>query len=96
MKMPRSRRKGPVVIPRLLERVERLDKQSKDNVIIKTWARSMTVMPNMIGVRFGVHNGRRHVPVVISDQMIGHKLGEFSPTRRFRSRIKKDKRRGRK
>jgi small subunit ribosomal protein S19 len=93
MKMSRSRRKGPVVVPRLLERVERLDKQSEDSVVIKTWARSMTIMPSMIGVRFGVHNGRQHLPVVVSDQMVGHKLGEFSPTRRFSYRMGKDKRR---
>jgi small subunit ribosomal protein S19 len=67
-----------------------LDLQAKD-VTIKTWARSMTILPSMIGHTFVVYNGKRHIPVSISDQMVGHKLGEFSPTRTFRSHIKKHK-----
>ena len=90
--MSRSIKKGPVLQSRLLRRVECLNTKLK-RTIIKTWAKSMTILPSMIGGTFAVYNGRRHVPVVISDQMVGHKLGEFSPTRKFRSHIKKDKRR---
>jgi len=90
--MSRSVKKGPVVQSRLICRVERLDTKLEETVI-KTWARSTTILPIMIGGTFAVYNGCRHVPVVISDQMVGHKLGEFSPTRKFRSHIKKDKRR---
>jgi small subunit ribosomal protein S19 len=90
--MSRSVKKGPVVQSRLLRRVECLDTKLEETVI-KTWARSMTILPSMIGRTFAVYNGCRHVPVLVSDQMVGHKLGEFSPTRKFRSHIKKDKRR---
>jgi len=89
--MSRSVKKGPVVESRLLRRVECSDTKLED-LVIKTWARSATILPSMIGGTFAVYNGCRHVPVVISDQMVGHKLGEFSPTRKFRSHIKKDKR----
>ena len=59
--------------------------------IVQTWSRSSTILPNMIGHTFAVYNGRQHLPVFVSDQMIGHKLGEFAPTRTFRSHVKKDK-----
>merc|ERR1711879_300614 len=88
--MSRSVKKGPVIQPRLIRRVESLSPKSK-KAVMKTWARSTTILPSMIGITFAVYNGCRHVPVVISDQMVGHKLGEFSPTRKFRSHIKKDK-----
>ena len=88
--MPRSLKKGPFVASQLIERVEAMNKSNKKDVI-KTWSRSTTILPNMIGHTFGVYNGRQHLPVFVTDQMIGHKLGEFSPTRTFRSHIKKDK-----
>ena len=88
--MPRSLKKGPFVASQLIERVEAMNKSNKKDVI-KTWSRSTTILPNMIGHTFGVYNGRQHLPVFVTDQMIGHKFGEFSPTRTFRSHIKKDK-----
>ena len=66
-------------------------KASGKNDTIVTWSRSSTILPSMIGCTFGVYNGRQHLPVFVTDQMIGHKLGEFAPTRTFRSHVKKDK-----
>jgi small subunit ribosomal protein S19 len=88
--MPRSLKKGPFVASQVMEAVEKMNETGKKNTI-KTWSRSSTILPNMIGHTFAVYNGRQHVPVFVSDQMVGHKLGEFSPTRTFRSHIKKDK-----
>ena len=88
--MPRSLKKGPFVASQVMEAVEKMNETGKKDTI-KTWSRSSTILPNMIGHTFAVYNGRQHVPVFVSDQMVGHKLGEFSPTRTFRSHIKKDK-----
>jgi len=88
--MARSLKKGPFVASQVIERVEEMNKSGKKDVI-KTWSRSTTILPTIIGHTFGVYNGKQHIPVFVSDQMIGHKLGEFSPTRTFRSHIKKDK-----
>ena len=88
--MSRSLKKGPYVASYLLDQVESMNSQGKKD-IIKTWSRSTTILPNMIGHTFGVYNGHQHLPVFVSDQMIGHKLGEFAPTRTFRSHVKKDK-----
>lgn len=88
--MTRSLKKGPFVAAKVLETIEKMNASgTKDTV--KTWSRSSTILPTMIGHTFAVYNGRQHVPVFVTDQMIGHKLGEFSPTRTFRSHIKKDK-----
>jgi small subunit ribosomal protein S19 len=87
--MSRSLKKGPFVAFQILKRLQ--DGKGKEETI-KTWSRSSTIIPNMIGYTFAVYNGRQHVPVFVTDQMVGHKLGEFSPTRTFRSHIKKDKR----
>jgi small subunit ribosomal protein S19 len=87
--MPRSLKKGPFVASYVLEKVEQMNSSGKKD-IIKTWSRSTTILPNMIGHTFAVYNGQQHLPVFISDQMIGHKLGEFSPSRTFRSHVKKD------
>ena len=81
--MSRSIKKGPAVAPKLLKKVEAL-KNSGDKGIIKTWARWSTVLPEMVGFTIGVHDGRRHVPIFITENMVGHKLGEFAPTRTFR------------
>ena len=86
--MSRSLKKGPFVAFQILKRIQ--DGKGKEETI-KTWSRSSTIIPNMIGYTFAVYNGRQHVPVFVTDQMVGHKLGEFSPTRTFRSHIKKDK-----
>ncbi|MSU54237.1 MAG: 30S ribosomal protein S19 [Candidatus Staskawiczbacteria bacterium] len=79
--MSRSLRKGPFVDPRLLQKVLKVRKDEK--VIIKTWARHSTISPEMVGFTFGVHNGKEFVPVFASEDMVGHKLGEFSATTKF-------------
>ena len=88
--MPRSLKKGPFVASSISKKVDQMNESGKKDVI-QTWSRSTTILPNMIGHTFAVYNGQQHVPVFVSDQMVGHKLGEFSPTRTFRSHIKKDK-----
>lgn len=80
--MSRSLKKGPFVDPKLAKKVESLGKD--DRTIIKTWARSSTVSPEFVGRTIAVHNGKVHVPVFITENMVGHKLGEFAPTRKFR------------
>ena len=81
--MPRSLKKGPFVASHVFKMVEQMNANGKKD-IITTWSRSTTILPNMIGHTFAVYNGRQHIPVFVSDQMIGHKLGEFAPTRTFR------------
>ena len=88
--MARSLKKAPFVADHLLEKIERFNLQGKKKVI-KTWSRASTIVPVMIGHTIAVHNGRQHIPVFITDQMVGHKLGEFAPTRTFKGHIKKDK-----
>ncbi|HSE29583.1 MAG TPA: 30S ribosomal protein S19 [Candidatus Saccharimonadales bacterium] len=87
--MSRSLKKGPFVDPKLAKKVAALG--ADDRTVIKTWARSSTITPDMVGRNFAVHNGKVHVPVFVSENMVGHKLGEFSPTRKFRGHAKKDK-----
>ena len=82
--MSRSSKKGPYVEERLLQRIEAMN-TSGSKQMIRTWSRTSTVFPEMIGHTIAVHDGRKHVPVFISDQMVGHKLGEFAPTRTFRA-----------
>ncbi|MDE3017492.1 MAG: 30S ribosomal protein S19 [Nitrospirota bacterium] len=81
--MPRSVSKGPFVDAHLLEKVERQN-ETKDRKIIKTWSRRSTVVPDMIGHTFAVHNGKKFIPVFVTENMVGHKLGEFAPTRFFK------------
>ena len=88
--MPRSLKKGPFVASHVFERVEKMNESGKKDTI-KTWSRASTILPMMVGHTIAVYNGRQHVPVFISDQLIGHKLGEFAPTRTFRSHIKEGK-----
>lgn len=80
--MGRSLKKGPFIDPKLQKKVEKA-KAAGDNKVIKTWARASTITPEMVGMRFGVHNGRHHIEVYVEENMVGHKLGEFSPTRKF-------------
>lgn len=87
--MSRSLKKGPFIDPKLAKKVAALG--SDDRTIIKTWARASVISPDMVGRTIAVHNGRLHVPVFVSENMVGHKLGEFSPTRKFRGHAKKDK-----
>jgi small subunit ribosomal protein S19 len=88
--MGRSLKKGPFVADHLLKKVEALNEKG-DKQVIKTWSRASTIVPEMIGHTIAVHNGRQHVPVYVTEQMVGHKLGEFAPTRTFRSHAKGDK-----
>ncbi|HXN05925.1 MAG TPA: 30S ribosomal protein S19 [Nitrospiria bacterium] len=81
--MPRSVKKGPFIDERLLKRVEKMN-SANEKKILKTWARRSTIVPEMIGHTIAVHNGRKFVPVYISENTVGHKLGEFSPTRFFK------------
>lgn len=81
--MTRSAKKGPYVDERVLKKVRTLN-ESGSKKIIKTWSRSCTIAPEFVGHTFGVHNGKEHIPVFCTESMVGHKLGEFSPTRKFR------------
>lgn len=81
--MSRSTKKGPFIQPKLLKKVDAARKSS-ERVVIRTWSRASTVMPQMIGLTIAVHDGRRHVPIFITENMVGHKLGEFALTRHFR------------
>jgi small subunit ribosomal protein S19 len=80
--MPRSLKKGPYIEERLLKKVEKAQ-ESRSSQVIKTWSRRSTIVPEMVGITLAVHNGRKFVPVFVSENMVGHKLGEFSPTRTF-------------
>jgi small subunit ribosomal protein S19 len=81
--MSRSTKKGPFVEPKLMRKVEMVQ-GSGQRTVIRTWSRASTVMPQMVGLTIGVHDGRRHVPIFITENMVGHKLGEFAATRHFR------------
>lgn len=89
--MSRSTKKGPAVDPKLLQKVEVVNR-SGQKTVIKTWARASTILPEMVGLTIGVHDGRRHVPIFITENMVGHKLGEFAMTRTFRGHISKAER----
>jgi small subunit ribosomal protein S19 len=88
--MSRSIKKGPFVAYHLLKKVNEMEKSGKKDVI-KTWSRASTILPMMVGHTIAVYNGQKHVPVFISDQLVGHKLGELVTTRTFRSHIKTDR-----
>ena len=88
--MSRSLKKGPFCDAKLLKRIEALN-NSGGKAVLKTWSRASTVMPQMIGHTIAVHNGRKHVPIFITENMVGHKLAEFAPTRTFRGHITKAK-----
>ena len=81
--MSRSLKKGPYVDAKLLARIEKMN-ENDEKIALKTWSRSSTIYPQMIGHTIAVHDGRKHVPVYITEEMVGHKLGEFAPTRLFR------------
>ncbi len=81
--MSRSTKKGPFVEAKLMKRVEAA-RRSNERAVIKTWSRSSTIMPEMVGLNIAVHDGRRHVPIYVTENMVGHKLGEFALTRTFR------------
>jgi len=81
--LSRSMKKGPFVAESLMKKIQAMNKANEKNVV-KTWSRSSTIFPNMVGHTIAVHDGRKHVPVYITEEMIGHKLGEFAPTRTFK------------
>ena len=81
--MSRSTKKGPFIQPKLLKRVQEMNEKGEKR-ILKTWSRSSTIFPDFVGHTFAVHDGRKHVPVYVTEDMVGHKLGEFAPTRTFK------------
>ena len=89
--MSRSAKKGPAIDAKLLKKVEKLNR-SGEKAVIKTWARASTILPQMVGLTIAVHDGRRHVPIYITENMVGHKLGEFALTRTFRGHTSKAER----
>ena len=89
--MSRSLKKGPFIEPKLLRRIEEMNRPGVSRRVVKTWSRASTIFPQMVGHTIAVHDGRRHVPLYISENMVGHKLGEFAPTRTFRGHIVKER-----
>ena len=81
--MSRSVKKGPYVDPKLLKKIQKMNEEGK-KAVIKTWSRASTIFPEMVGHTIAVHDGRKHVPIYITEEMVGHKLGEFAPNRTFR------------
>ncbi|MBP6015336.1 MAG: 30S ribosomal protein S19 [Anaerolineales bacterium] len=92
--MSRSLKKGPFIDPKLLKKVEDLNSVRKRQVI-RTWSRTSTIFPQMVGHTIAVYDGRRHIPIYITENMVGHKLGEFAPTRTFRGHVAKSEKKGR-
>jgi len=90
--MSRSLKKGPFVSHKLMRKIERLNQQ-KQKSVVRTWSRASTIFPQMVGHTIAVHDGRRHVPIYITENMVGHKLGEFAPTRTYRGHLAERKRR---
>ena len=88
--MSRSSKKGPFVDPKLMKRVEEMN-ETKQKRMLKTWSRTSTIFPEFVGHTIAVHDGRKHVPVFVSESMVGHKLGEFAPTRTYRGHVKDDR-----
>lgn len=88
--MSRSLKKGPFVEAKLLKRIEQMN-QVGDKRVVKTWSRASTIFPQMVGHTIAVHDGRRHIPIYITENMVGHRLGEFAPTRHFRGHSSKEK-----
>ena len=86
--MSRSIKKGPFIDPKLMRKVD-VVKRTNARTVIRTWSRASTIMPEMVGLTIGVHDGRRHVPIFVSENMVGHKLGEFVLTRHFRGHTSK-------
>ena len=84
--MSRSLKKGPFIDPKLLKKIEDMNEKSEKKVL-RTWSRASTIFPQMVGHTIAVHDGRRHVPIYITENMVGHRLGEFAPTRHFRGHM---------
>jgi small subunit ribosomal protein S19 len=88
--MSRSLKKGPYVEPKLLRKIEVM-RERGDKKVIRTWSRASTIFPQMVGFTIAVHDGRRHVPIYVTENMVGHKLGEFAPTRTYRGHLAEKK-----
>jgi small subunit ribosomal protein S19 len=88
--MSRSLKKGPFIEPKLLQRIEAMN-QKGEKKVIRTWSRASVIFPQMVGHTIAVHDGRRHVPIYITENMVGHRLGEFAPTRTFRGHMAGEK-----
>ncbi|MBE2201013.1 MAG: 30S ribosomal protein S19 [Anaerolinea sp.] len=88
--MSRSLKKGPYVSPKLLRKVDKLN-DAKSRQVIRTWSRASTIFPQMVGHTIAVYDGRRHIPIYVTENMVGHKLGEFAPTRTFRGHVRSEK-----
>ena len=88
--MPRSLKKSPFIAHHLLKKINKMNETNKKDTLT-TWSRSSTILPNMVGLTIAVYNGKQHVPIFISDQFVGHKLGEFVSTRNFKTHIKADR-----
>jgi len=91
--MSRSLKKGPFISPKLLEKVEKMNAAGEKKVL-RTWSRASVIFPQMVGHTIAVHDGRRHVPIYVTENMVGHRLGEFAPTRTFRGHFAKEKKVG--
>ena len=91
--MSRSLKKGPFISPKLLKKVEAMN-ESGDKKVIRTWSRASVIFPQMVGHTIAVHDGRRHIPIYITENMVGHRLGEFAHTRTFRGHLAERKRKG--
>jgi small subunit ribosomal protein S19 len=92
--MSRSLKKGPFIDPKLLNKVEKMN-VSGGRQVIRTWSRASTIFPQMVGHTIAVYDGRRHIPIYVTENMVGHKLGEFAPTRTYRGHVAKAEKRGR-
>jgi small subunit ribosomal protein S19 len=88
--MGRSMKKGPFIDPKLLSKIEKLNEANK-RTVVRSWSRASTIFPQMVGHTIAIHNGRQHVPIYIQENMVGHKLGEFAPTRTFRGHLAEKK-----
>jgi small subunit ribosomal protein S19 len=91
--MGRSLKKGPFVSPKLLRKIEKLN-DTKQRQVVRTWSRASTIFPQMVGHTIAVYDGRRHIPIYVTENMVGHKLGEFAPTRTYRGHVSKAEKRG--
>lgn len=92
--MSRSLKKGPFIDGHLLKKVEQMN-EKREKKVIRTWSRRSTIFPQMVGHTIAVHDGRRHVPIYVTENMVGHKLGEFAPTRTYRGHVQEKKTKGR-
>lgn len=90
--MSRSLKKGPFISPKLIKKIDRLNQENR-KIVIRTWSRASTIFPQMVGHTIAVHDGRRHVPIYVTENMVGHKLGEFAPTRTYRGHLVEKKKR---